>query len=113
MHLSTVALYCMILSPIPVSVLICGSKICFAITSLLATSTVADVIEVDMISLISLKAGERETLLLLSVLQCTTLVRLRKAAVKFRLRRADTMTTRRFLAHIIAMTDLNRKRALL
>ena len=36
-------------SPIPVSVLICGSNICFAITSLLATSIVADEMEVEII----------------------------------------------------------------
>ena len=68
--------HCLIMSPIPVSVLICGSKICFAITSLLATSIVADEIEVEMIWLTSLKAGESETLQLLDALHFTTLEQL-------------------------------------
>ena len=95
--------HCVIVSPIPVSVLICGSKICFAITSLLATSIVADEIEVEIIWLTSLKDDERETLLLLSVLHFTTLKRLCKADALCRQTRATTMTTMRHLETMIEM----------
>ena len=58
--------------PIPVSALICGSNICFATISLLATSIVADVMVVDTIWLKSLMAGRAEVRRLLTSLFART-----------------------------------------